>query len=235
VYRSVGTFNITAFTYCNEITFTLPGISIPPTADSISTALAAGSTDVLAMVSDNSVTTQTFHFSNTGMTNLKITGVDLLNKKSFAITDIQPSNTLPFILTPGQSMSVTISMTTTNNGVYYDEVIITAEQGIISMDFQLQGLRKDGTLGVANTSMQLQHSTIYPNPSHGGITVDISGIHNAKIEVLDLLGRVVTSATASDKWIWDANVPAGTYTVHLSGTDQSGKTFQSYDRFIVEK
>jgi hypothetical protein len=126
-------------------------------------------------------------------------------------------------------------MTTTNNGVYYDEVIITAENAIISMDFQLQGLRKNGVLGVGNTVTLPQLGMIYPNPSHGSISIDIPGIHNAKIQVLDLLGRVVTSATASDKWMWDANVPAGTYTLHLSGTDESGKTLQSYDRFIIEK
>ena len=134
-YRTVGTFNITAFNYCNYYNFQLAGVAIPPTDPTKSTSLAAGSTDILAMISDNSVTTQTFHFKNTGSTNLKITAVDLKNKKSFAITDIQPTTTLPFTLTPGQSMSVTVAMTTVTNGVYYDEVIITAENAIISMDF----------------------------------------------------------------------------------------------------
>ena len=220
---------------CSYPNFILAGVAIPPTADSISTALAAGSTDILAMIGDNSVTTQTFHFSNTGTTNLKITGVSLLNNVSFAITNIAPSNTLPFTLTPGQSMAVTIAMTTVNNGVYYDEVIITAEQGIISMDFPLQGLRKNGVLGVNNTPVAGQHITLYPNPTHGYITVAIPGIRNAKIEVLDVLGKIITSASASEVWNWNSTAPAGTYVVHVSGTDASGKSFQSYDRFIIER
>ena len=236
-YRSVGMLSLQA-SHNNEIAFpkfTLAGVAIPPTADSTSTALAAGSTDILAMISDNSVTTQTFHFKNTGTTNLKITAVDLKNKKSFAITDIQPSNTLPFTLTPGQSMSVTVAMTTVTNGVYYDEVIITAENAIISMDFPLQGLRKNGLAGVNNTSTASQSILLYPNPSQGTITVSIPGIHNAKIQVLDLLGRVITSAVASQRWTWNSTEPAGTYILHLAGSDDTGKTFQSYDRFIIAK
>ena len=234
-YRTVGTFNITAFNYCNEVNFQLAGVSIPPTADSITTALAAGSTDVLAMIGDNSVTTKTFHFTNTGTTNLKITAVSLKNGKSFAITDIQPTSTLPFTLTPGQSMSVTIAMTTVSNGVYYDEVTITAEQALISMNFQLQGLRKNVPLGVHNTSAITSHATLYPNPTTGSITIAMPGIRNAKIEVLDILGNVITTTTASELWNYDCTEPAGTYFVHISGTEASGKPFQSYDRFIVQK
>src|SRR5439155_16910743 len=168
LYDSTST---TIIDQCATPLISLLGIAIPPTADSISTSLAAGSTDILAMIGDNSVTTKTFHFSNTGSTNLKITDVSLKNGKSFAITDIQPTNTLPFILTPGQSMSVTISMTTVTNRVYYDEVIITAENALISMDFQLQGLRKNGTQAGVRLSNAEQHVAIYPNPSQGEITV----------------------------------------------------------------
>ncbi len=220
---------------CSGFNFTLPGVAIPPTADSIATALAAGSTDVLAMIGDNSVTTKTFHFTNTGTTNLKITAVSLKNGKSFAITDIQPTSTLPFTLTPGQSMSVTIAMTTVSNGVYYDEVTITAEQALISMNFQLQGLRKNVPLGVHNTSAITSHATLYPNPTTGSITIAMPGIRNAKIEVLDILGNVITTTTASELWNYDCTEPAGTYFVHISGTEASGKPFQSYDRFIVQK
>jgi archaellum component FlaG (FlaF/FlaG flagellin family) len=246
-YRFVNVLSLQVFTpyidtngkkyYWSECDFpklTLAGVAIPPTADSISTALAAGSTDILAMIGDNSETTKTFHFKNTGSTNLKITGVALKNGKSFSITGIVPTSTLPFTLAPGESMSVTVSMTTVTNGVYYDEVIITAEQGIISMDFQLQGLRTNGTAGVSAPHPS-QHFTLYPNPSHGTITVEFPGIRNAKIQVIDLLGRVITSATASEKWIWNCTEPMGTYILHMSGTDEVGKTIQSYDRFIIDK
>lgn len=247
-YRSVGLLSLQVFTptidsfgnnqywnYCDFPKFTLPGVAIPPTADSIATSLAAGSTDVLAMISDNSVTTKTFHFTNTGTTNLKITAVSLLNGKSFAITDIQPTSTLPFTLTPGQSMSVTIAMTTVSNGVYYDEVIITAEQALISMNFQLQGLRKNVPLGVNNTSATASHATLYPNPTTGSIMITMPGIRNAKIEILDILGNVITTTTASETWNYNCTEPAGTYFVHIIGTETSGKAFQSYDRFIIQK
>jgi hypothetical protein len=233
-YRTVGTFNITAFNYCNYYTLSLPGVAIPPTADSISTALAAGSTDVLAMIGDNSVNTKTFHFTNTGTTNLKITAVTLKNAKSFAITNIMPSNTLPFILTPGQAMSVTVAMTTTTNGVYYDEVTITAENAFISMDFQLQGLRKNGIVASVSGSSSEEHVSIYPNPSHGEITVALPGIHNAEIEVFDILGRVVAKETASEKWTWNSNKVAGTFMLHVRGVNAAGESFQTYDRFIIQ-
>lgn len=240
-YRYVGDLNwIAAYPVnggtqiCEGILY-FPGVAVPPTSPDSATSLAAGSTDVLAMISDNSVTTQTFHFKNNGATDLKITGVALKNGKSFGITDIQPTTTLPFTLASGASMSVTIAMTTVSNGVYYDEVIITAENAIISMEFPLQGLRKNGIQSGVASGKTEQHLGIYPNPSRGDITVDLPGLHNAKIEVLDLLGRVLTRATASDKWIWNSNAPAGTYIIHISGADASSKSFQSYDRFIVGK
>ncbi|MDP4221513.1 MAG: T9SS type A sorting domain-containing protein, partial [Bacteroidota bacterium] len=234
VYRYVGNLRFYAAN-CSEPSFDLIGVAIPPTDPNTPTDLNAGTTDVLAMISDNTVTTQTFNFKNSGSTNLKITGVSLKNGKSFAITDIQPSNTLPFTLTPGQSMSVTLTMTTVTNGVYYDEVIITAEAGIISMNFELQGLRTNGTAGVNTNATGLQNVSIYPNPSHGDVSVAMPGIRNARIEVLDVLGKVIASTTASDLWNWKSTAPAGTYVVHVSGTDASGKAFQSYDRFIIEK
>jgi hypothetical protein len=132
-------------------------------------------------------------------------------------------------------MTVTVSMTTVTNGVYYDEVIITAEQGFISMTFDLQGLRKNGVAAAVHNVPKGQHVTIYPNPTQGNISVAIPGIHNAKIEVLDVLGKVITTATASDLWNWKSTEPAGTYVVHVSGTDGTGKIFQSYDRFIIAK
>jgi len=221
---------------CSSYNFTLAGVAIPPTDPNTPTDLTAGSTDVLAMISDNSVTSETFNFKNTGSTNLKITGVSLKNGKSFAITNIAPSNTLPFTLAPDASMAVTVSMTTVNNGVYYDEVIITAEQGFISMNFELQGLRKDGVpAAVHSTPVASQHISIYPNPTQGDIQVAIPGIRDAKIEVLDVLGKVIATATASEMWNWKSSEPAGTYVVHVSGTDGSGKSFQSYDRFIIAK
>jgi hypothetical protein len=249
-YRYVGSLSLGAFSrrvdssglthfeescsYYNVSPLTLAGVAIPPTADSISTSLTAGSTDILAMISDNSVTTQTFHFSNTGTTNLKITDVSLKNGKSFAITNIQPTNTFPFVLTPGQSMSVTISMTTVTNGVYYDEVIITAENAIISINFALQGLHKDGVQADVHKLAADQHIALYPNPSHGMITVTIPDMKNATVEVLDLLGRVVIREKANDSWIWRSNAAPGTYILHVTGTDQSGNSVQSYDRFIIE-
>jgi photosystem II stability/assembly factor-like uncharacterized protein len=89
--------------------------------------------------------------------------------------------------------------------------------------------------GVAINASGAYVPMLYPNPSHGNITIDIPGMHNAKIQILDLLGRVIISATASEKWIWSSNAVAGTYIAHISGTDESGKTFQSYDRFVIEK
>jgi hypothetical protein len=222
------------FGNCSAWLDTVIGIAIPPTADSISTALNAGSTDVLAMLGDNSVTTKTFHFTNTGSTNLKITAVSLKNGKSFAITDIQPTSTLPFVLSPGQSMSVTISMTTTSNGVYYDEVLITAENALISMEFQLQGLRMNGVAGVRSSSAT-HPITLYPNPTQGMIFAEFPGVMNAKLTVLDLLGNVITTANTSEKWSWNAQVPNGTYLLQLSGNDASGKPMQSNERFIIAK
>ncbi len=247
-YRSVGLISLQSslpmldnsghtqyWNNCEFIKLSLPGVAIPPTADSIATSLAAGSTDVLAMIGDNSVTTKTFHFTNTTSMNLKITGVSLKNGKSFSITDILPTTTLPFTLIPGQSMSVTVSMTTVANGVYYDEVVITAEQGLMSMTFQLQGLRKNGVLGVFTNLRTSQHVTIYPNPTIANITIAMPGIRNAKIEVLDILGTVITNTTASELWNYNCTQPTGTYIVHISGTDATGKFFESYDRFIVQK
>jgi photosystem II stability/assembly factor-like uncharacterized protein len=101
--------------------------------------------------------------------------------------------------------------------------------------------RSTQTYNIANTNGVVGNGTVshlpmlYPNPSHGSITIDIPGMHNAKIQILDLLGRVITSATASEKWIWNSNAVAGTYIAHISCADEAGKTFQSYDRFVIEK
>jgi hypothetical protein len=76
--------------------------------------------------------------------------------------------------------------------------------------------------------------SIYPNPSHGEITVALPGIHNAEIEVFDILGRVVAKETASEKWTWNSNKVAGTFMLHVRGVNAAGESFQTYDRFIIQ-
>jgi hypothetical protein len=221
---------------CTEFVYDLPGIAIPPTADTISTSLNAGSTDVLAMISDQYATTQTFHFKNTGTTNLKITGVSLKYGKSFAITDIKPTTTLPFTLAPGESMSVDLTLTSTANGVYYDEVIITAEAGIISMDFQLQGLRKNGTPAKVNdTKSTNEHIALYPNPSTGRIMLALPDKHTTNIRVYDVLGTLIAATSATSSWTWDSHLPAGAYLLEAEGITDDEKPFTDTRRFVIEK
>ncbi|HYM20066.1 MAG TPA: T9SS type A sorting domain-containing protein [Candidatus Kapabacteria bacterium] len=230
---------------CNSTYNTLAGVAIPPTADSISTALNAGSTDVLAMISDNSVVTHTFFFKNTGTTKLKVTNVSLKNGKSFSITNITPTSTLPFTLSTGDGMSVTVTMSTSTNGVYYDEVIITAEaattdgktdvQSVTTMNFALQGLRKNGAPARVGGSSTNEHVSIYPNPSHSTVTAAFPGVRNATVTVMNLVGSVVARQVATDQWIWNADVPAGMYVIQVSGTDANGNAFFSNDRCVIEK
>ena len=76
-----------------------------------------------------------------------------------------------------------------------------------------------GTTGINESA--LKQSQIYPNPSPGEFTLELSGTNNelCKIDITDIQGRLIYGGTSSDKKInLNLDVENGLYLVHIINT-----------------
>ncbi len=103
------------------------------------------------------------------------------------------------------------SYTATANGDY--AVVITS--GACSDTSACTNITGIGLNSLSKTSAY----SIYPNPSNGKFTINTNGTVNQKIEVLNLIGQVVYTATISGKQDLDlSSFEAGVYTIKFVGS-----------------
>ncbi len=214
---------------CTLPSFTLPAVTLAPTDTTVAQQLFPNQTQTLAMLGGTQTITRTFYFTNNSGTKVKVDAVTLANTSSFSIVNLSPGAT-PFTLNNGDKMSVTISLNTTSDQVYYDELIITTEQGVQSLHVPIQGLRSaSASVPIAQISSDVSLRVV-PNPAMNDVTVSANGI-NVNVGIFDLLGNSMASASVpSGSWRWDgtangARVPSGNYVVRVSGIGIDGKAF----------
>jgi hypothetical protein len=214
---------------CTIPSFTLPAVTLAPTDTTVAQQLFPNQTQTLAMLGGTQTITRTFYFTNNSGTKVKVDGVTLANTSSFSIVNISPG-AAPFTLNNGDRMSVTISLNTTSDQVYYDELIITTEQGAQSLHVPIQGLRSAAAsvpIALVSSDVSLR---VVPNPAMNDVTISANGI-NVNVGIFDLLGNpLATAAVPNGTWRWDgtangARVPSGNYVVRVSGIGMDGKAF----------
>jgi len=178
-------------------------------------------------------------YNNTGV-NEKIVQVFMQIGRFFTATIISPDSTLPFILPAGQTMLVQIALIDTMQTTYYDTLVIVTQHGLVSFKYPVHAKRV-----VQDVSMSLNAEgslRLNPNPSHGSVTLHLGALKNAEVQVLDLLGRVITSQNVSgSRWTWNGMnsagdiAPTGTYIIRVTVHNASGAVTTLSSRLVLSR
>ena len=232
---------------CDLPSFTLPAITIEPTDPNNPQNLFPDQQEIIAMVGGSATITKTFFFVNNSGTKVKVTSVGLKSGKSFSIAALTPGS-VPFTLNNGDQMSVTLTLNTTSNDVYYDELVITTEQGVImsaqgtqTINIPIQGLRSNEAdvpqYAVIPNDINI---SLVPNPALREVSVVTTAAHIA-IEIYDLLGNLVAMGKSpSGLWQWNgilANgqaAPSGSYIVRVSGIGTDLRPFVKSESLMIK-
>jgi hypothetical protein len=109
-----------------------------------------------------------------------------------------------------------------------DHAITTTEIGLEGINYV--------AAGVKNTLPEGVSISVSPVPSHSDVNVTLGGVRSAQIEVVDLLGNTISSATATSEWKWNGNNAGnGSYIVRISGVSANGESFVTSKRIIIAK
>ncbi|MFH1700938.1 MAG: S8 family serine peptidase [Candidatus Zixiibacteriota bacterium] len=125
------------------------------------------------------------------------------------------TSTGPFSLSPGQSDTAAFSII---GGDAWDDFITNAQRAQVVYDLLPTDVNDDGP-ALPGTFALYQN---FPNPFNPATTISFSlpKSGNVKVEVFDILGRVV-------KTLEDKIYPAGRHEVEWDGTDESGASAAS--------
>ncbi|MDP4220748.1 MAG: choice-of-anchor D domain-containing protein, partial [Bacteroidota bacterium] len=177
--------------------------------------------------------TTTFYFTNNLQVDATVNSVKLANGTYFSIQSMTPSPA-PFVLHPGDNLTVVIVYTATDNLVHHDTLLIDANHNLMATAFDLQGVQL--AAGVPNALPSGVAINVSPNPASSYVNVDMTGVRTADVQVIDLLGNVVTTAKASASWKWNAsNFVSGSYIVRIAGQASTGEQFVTSKRIVVSK
>jgi hypothetical protein len=209
---------------CNPIATDIAALAMLPTADSIATPLLPETMYYLGMSGTAPSFSQDFHFTNNSSSNIKVVAVSLgTPAPEFAITNIQPTSSMPIILQPTDNLIVTVGFTPSKqNKIFYNTLVITTDVALQSTVFPLQALQLPSS-GVghipAGTDLQL---SISPNPfaAKAAIHFTLPQMSEVRFDICNVMGQVVAQIAGmqyeagSYTFGFDAgNLPAGNYAV----------------------
>lgn len=227
-------------TSCGEFSIDLSALALQPTADSIATPLFPDKEYILGMSASAPSFSQDFHFVNNGPSNVKIVSVSLLDPSpEFAITGIQPTNTLPFTLAPSEKMSVGVLFTPSQVGkVFFNQLVITTEQGLQSVSFPIQALRTT-TSSVKESSDPNVSISLVPNPATTSVTIKTENTASiSELTMYDVLGKSVKTLTpvSSSECTFDIekSLARGSYIIRIVGKRTDGKPFVASRQLVIE-
>ncbi len=183
--------------------------------------------------SANRKASMSFYFTNNLTVDCTVNKIYLADGTYFTISSTNPTPT-PFVLHPGDNLTVVVTYTATDNAVHHDHLMIDANHNLQSQDFDLQGLNVAAS--VPNALPAGVAINVSPNPASSYVLVNMAGIRSADIHVIDLLGNIQSSAKANTTWKWDAsNFVSGSYIVRIAGMSATGEQFIASKRIIVSK
>lgn len=229
--------------HCSSTPVDLAALAMLPTADSVASPLYPQITYYLGMSGTSPSFSQDFHFVNNGSTNVKIVSVGLARPSSeFAITNILPGSTLPLTLTPGQTLTVTVSFTAgALNKLFYNALMIVTDKGVQAVTYPLQGLRQSTsgvTEGEASDGMQIQ---LRPNPASRAVRVlTRAGNRIIRCQLVDVLGSTLAevAGVGASECEFDLSIlhiPSGSYFVRTEGVTETQRPFVRTCRVEIER
>lgn len=221
---------------CEHATGVLIGFVVHSNANMDSTVrpLFPNEKRTLGVEGNGRVTSTTFYFTNNLSVDCTVNKVYLADGTFFTITSTIPTPT-PFVLHPGDNLTVVVTYTATDNLVHHDHLMIDANHNLQAQDFDLQGVQLTAA-SVTNVLPAGVAISVSPNPASNYLTVDMAGIRSADVQVIDLLGKTVAATKSNTTWRWNAsNFTAGSYIVRVAGESMNGEQFVASKRVIVSK
>jgi hypothetical protein len=222
--------------HCETVTGVLIGFvthSIT-TVDTVVRPLFPTERRTLGLEGNGATVTTTFYFTNNLNVDCTVNRIYLAEGKFFTISSYNPAPT-PFVLHPGDKLTVVITYTSTDHFVHHDALIIDANHQLQSQSFDLQGVLTPSS-SVSNILPADVAISVSPNPASSYLTVDIAGVRSANIEVIDMLGEVIMTSTANRVWKWNvSNISQGSYIVRVAGESINGEKFVTSKRIIVTR
>lgn len=157
----------------------------------------------------------------------------------FKVSETSPAS-LPFVLKPGEEMTVTVSYESTDKMIHKDALVIVADHAATTIEIDLEG----GDFAALSVKSVLPAGVaifVSPNPAQSDVKVDFAGTTHANIEVMDMLGNTVARGETSGDWTWNGKTVGGTvaangaYIIRIVGTSISGEQFVTSKRVILQK
>jgi hypothetical protein len=157
----------------------------------------------------------------------------------FKVSETSPAST-PFVLKPGEEMTVTVSYESIDKMIHKDALVIVADHAATTIEIDLEG----GDFAALAVKPILPAGVaifVSPNPAHSDVKVDFAGTIHANIEVMDMLGNTVAHGETSGDWSWNGKTIRGTtaangaYIIRIVGTSVGGQEFVTSKRVILQK
>jgi hypothetical protein len=204
------------------------------TVDTVVRPLFPNEKRTLGLEGNGATVTTTFYFTNNLNVDCTVNRIYLADGTFFSISSYNPTPT-PFVLHPNDQLTVVITYTATDHFVHHDSLIIDANHQLLSQSFELQGVLTPSS-GVSNMMPTDVAISISPNPVSNYLTVDMAGVRFADIQIINMLGEVITTSAANTTWKWNAsNISQGSYIVRVAGESITGEKFVASKRIVVTK
>jgi hypothetical protein len=180
-------------------------------------------------------------YNNSGHV-VRIESFSLTNTTNFSVSLYAPDSTLPFHISGDGSFYLKITLNDTNAGTYNDTLIVVTDDNATSLSIRVNAVVTPMTETVELPKVQSFAIAVNPNPSHGQFTVSMNGMQHATVQVLDLLGRVVSeSRNVSNSWTISGSglagqaLHTGVYIVRATGVLANGRQVTGSTRVAITR
>jgi hypothetical protein len=170
---------------------------------------------------------------------INVLSVSCLDGTHFRVVRTEPA-AMPFRLSPGGHFVVWLEFDAGLGGIYEDQLVITTEDAITTLNIPIQGVRAT-TASVNNQADENVVLHISENPSSDNCTLTLSGGRIQEAAIYDMLGKVVARLTNTNNWTWDLRgasgerVADGTYFVRAQGIIDDGRVFVKTEKMIIQQ
>jgi hypothetical protein len=175
-----------------------------------------------------------FKFINTTTSNMTVKKVEMKKGEDFSARVLfnPPDEELPIVLSPQEVMLVRIDLTNPEPGDYKDDLLIEVENAITMIEFAVEGTV--GAANVAERNATVAHLAISENPARGAVCMTVADAREARIEIIDIMGRVIaTNDGLTFNWNAATSEASQSYIVRASGIDENGLPYILSERLQV--
>ncbi|MEP7235213.1 MAG: T9SS type A sorting domain-containing protein [Ignavibacteriota bacterium] len=160
----------------------------------------------------NDVISQTFRFQCTDSIALKVLSVSLVDPESnFGIEESCDCGGFPVVTEPGGLLGVTLTLRASDLSVHYNQLRFNMGNGVEPIFFNVEGQRQEVSAGVDNKKLAVNTSLkVFPNPSHGKVTITLNEVKTADIDIFDGAGKVILTQKNTNHFDWDGKLTNGT-------------------------